>query len=147
MNGFLAPLEIVPRASRWLPRLRIAAHGVAAAAILVAHVPSPARSVLLLVVAVHCAISWRVRERIPCGMLRALCWDARAGWTVVTADRGAVSARLHTVTCAEPWGLAFSLEDATAQRHDVVWLSDQLDADDARRLRVHLRAKRDSSRS
>ena len=140
MNGFLAPLNLEPRPSRWLARVRLAAHVLAAAAILLAHAPSAARGAFVLMLLAHGAWAWRRRLQPSSGVIRALGIDARGGWTVVTGDYGAQPARLLTVLCAEPWLLAFSVRDARGHRLEAAWLPDQLSAADARRLRVHLRA-------
>lgn len=130
------PVTLTLRRSRQLAFLLAAAHAVAAAAVLPIVVPAWAKAFILLSLLASLAASlYRYGRRSTAA---ALTLRGDGGLDVALIDGSVVPASVHHWTTVLPWLVVLWWRDA-AGRRALPLLSDALDGEDGRRLRLWLR--------
>lgn len=96
-------------------------------------------AVAVLLLAARC-----IREHAAASAGRAivhLAWDRGGRWRLIQRDGRVVDARLDQGTYVHPLLVALALRDADGRTRRVMVVSDRIDAQDFRRLRVRLRCE------
>jgi len=125
----------------------LAAHGLAAAAVLWTPALAPAlRVAVAALIGASLAGCWRTYvARAAPRAVRALSFDAVRGWRVHPRRGEAVDARPLAGSLVHPLVCVLVLRDVDGRRHAVVVLEEMLGATAYRRLRARLRARRGPS--
>lgn len=143
LNYSEAPIELKPRPSAWLAWILAGFHALVAIVVLIAVPFKPAAAALVLLT----TLSWFRSHRLHIRhegrrAVRRLVWQADGSWLLEDTGRQMHAAQLLPSSYLHPRLvlLNFRLEDS-GRRRNVLLLTDSLDPECLRRLRVRLRVE------
>lgn len=142
-KGYAVPLRLEPRRSRRLLSAILTAHVVGLIVVFFAGIPGLLRLVLGLCVVASALIA--VRGHLGGLSVRLAVWEADGDWSLTRADGLRAAAWLLPESYVSPWLVILRFRGrGVGWRPVLVLLSDSLDPDTFRRLRVRLRLNRTS---
>ena len=140
MSGkYATPLHLEPRPSRRLGRLLAAIHATALGILPLSQLPPPAIAVIAPFIVYSYLHHHRLQvRRRAARAITALRWDAGNHWRLHLRSGNTVAAYLLPRVFLQPWLVILHFRTEQGRTASVVLLSDMLEPDDFRKLRVRL---------
>ena len=140
MSGkYATPLRLEPRSSRYLGRFLAAVHIIALGILPFSQLPPAAIAAIVPLVILSYLHHHRLQVRRRAGQaVTALHWDSGNHWRLTLQAGCTIAAALLPGVFIQPWLVILRFKTEYGRTACVVLLSDMLDPDDFRRLRVRL---------